>query len=150
MAKKKCYWCKKNIEESKMSKVLTHYICKDCYDEFMKSEQFYKERFIDFVWKLYEVEKPNYHQLESQYDELVNRYSFKPKGMYFALQYWLRLNEWNAEYLLFQVFPQAYYDAEKYFRKQQKISKSIQTTKISTDVEVVRSKQMPKNPPLKM
>lgn len=146
---KKCYICKKSFKEEDITKVLNHNICKNCYPTYIRSEEYLKAKFIDDVWRLYPNEKPNFYQLQHQAEELHELYGFTYGGMSYALEYWLKFNVWNTEYMLHQLFPKAYYEARKYWEQQSKLKQSAESHKeLDREVEVVKANTKSLKPPL--
>lgn len=144
MAKKKCYVCKKMYDESNITKVLRHNICVNCYPAFIKSDEYLKDKFLDNIWSLYPNEKPNYYQLVNQVEEFVERYDFKYSGMIYALEFYLKTNRWNTEYLLGQFLPKYYYEAKKHWEQQNRLKKSAANPKNVIVIEKKKDGGKPK------
>lgn len=135
MCKRKCYHCKQMFDEKDGIQVLKHFICKECYNDYTKTDGYCKEKFLDIVWQTY-VEKPNFYQLVAQYDNLVKEYNFTPQGLLYALQYYMKRREWNTDYLLHQAFPSLYYEARDYYIKENKIKQKLGGIDLHKPIEI--------------
>lgn len=147
MAKKKCYVCGKIFKESELNKVVTHWICNNCVEDYKKTLEYHREKFIDDVWQLYD-EKPTFLQLEAQIKDFVINHGFTYQGLDYALHWYLKTHEWNQEYLLYQAFPKAYYDAQKYYLQQKQHKQLLKQHKQYDKAEVVKATNKSMKPPL--
>lgn len=144
----KCIYCKKDINDDDYITELRHYIHKNCYNDYIKTDSYCREKFLDIIWQSY-TDKPNFHQLSHQYDTLIGLYGFTPQGLLYALQYYIKRKEWNTDYLLYQAFPSLYYEARDYYKQEFKIKNKLSKTKKHNVVDI-KGKLKSYVPPLEL
>ena len=109
--KETCYVCKTPHKTSEMAYYLNHYVCKDCLDEWLKSEDTQRDLFIDYIWNLYDEEyrvTSLYMTIRKQAEYYHKQYNMKYQGMLLAAKYYIDTLErkWYNEYGLGQLLPQ--------------------------------------------
>lgn len=145
-----CHVCGSEKKEEELIKVLDYYVCADCLEKYLKSDEYFFEKIIYNIWDLYPDEPPNIFTIKAQLRTLRSQYGFTYKGILYALKYWLQFHEWNPDYLLYQAFPKAYYEANRYYKKRKKLEKSVKETDIEQVPEQVRGDNRKYKQPLKL
>lgn len=142
---KKCYVCDKKKNESELIKVVNHYICADCYNEYLKTDEAQIELLIDYIWSLYSKERQNtnlYYQIKSQVETYHNERGFTYQGMLIAMKYCIEIlgDEWDDTYGIGQILNNGYDITKQYYIAQKRIKKELEGVDINMKTKTIQRK----------
>ena len=137
-----CYVCKKEHKTSDMTYYLGHYVCADCFDDWINQEDTQRDAFIDYVWNLYDDEYrvPSlYMTIRKQAEYYHKQYNMKYKGMLLAAKYHIDILEkrWYNEYGLGQLLPQTYEKLKEQYAQQHALKKKLNNVILNKDEHIV-------------
>lgn len=142
---KKCYICGKKKNEYELTKVVNHYICTDCYDEYLKTDEAQIEILIDYIWNLYPKEKQGtnlYYQIKSQVETYHSERGFTYQGMLMTMKYCIEIldNEWDSTYGIGQILNNGYDITKQYYITQQRVKKELKGVDMDMKIKTIRRK----------
>lgn len=145
---KSCYVCKTTHNTSNMVYYINRWFCPECLKEWLQTEEGQRDRFIDYIWHLYDKEYRNstlYFQLLNQ-AEKYHRQGMKYSGMLIAAKYHIDTLEkkWYNNYGLGQLLPQTYEELKRMYESQKKITETLR----NKDSEITERKVVARKKPV--
>ena len=127
-----CKYCKKQISRSEVYSLQDRvYFCDEiCYNAYYQTECGQLDMFLDYVWRLYDVEYRTselYMMLRKQAEHYHNKHGFKYTGMLMTAKWYVETLErhWYNQYGLGQILPDKYLQLKEYYEEQQTLTKRL-------------------------
>ena len=134
-----CRNCKKKIDKSKAySEKPRMYFCdKECFDAYYKCDSGDMDKFLDYVWKLYDPEYQDtqkFLMIKKQAEHYHDKYGFKYKGMLLTAKWFIEVKEqyWHNEFGLGQILPDQYLQLKQFYEQQQQLKESLNNQSLET------------------
>lgn len=125
--------------------MVNHYICADCYNEYLKTDEAQIEILIDYIWNLYPKEKQStnlYYQIKSQVETYHNERGLTYQGMLMAMKYCIEIlgDEWDSTYGIGQILNNGYDITKQYYIAQKRIKKELEGVDINMKTKTIQRK----------
>lgn len=142
-----CYVCKGVHDKENMIEYINRWFCPECLKQWLQTEEGQRDRFIDYVWHLYDKEYRNstlYFQLLNQ-AEKYHKQGMKYKGMLMAAKYHIDTLEkrWYNEYGMGQFLPQAYEELKQLYEQQHKLQEELKKKELNNNERKVIARSRP-------
>lgn len=126
---------------------INRWFCPDCLKDWLQTEEGQRDRFIDYIWHLYDKEYRNqalYFQLLNQ-AEKYHAQGMKYRGMLLAAKYHIDTLEkrWYNNYGLGQLLPQTYEELKRLYENRDRLTEELKNKDVQGSERKVVARKSP-------